>query len=75
MWYPLQGTCHKIVITKEVFCEEMYRCDDPLVRMIHLHKASVKAWILKLDSLWQLPVTTPGCTLLLYGGFVVVMLA
>ena len=52
----------------------MYRCDNPVVRMIHLRKASVKASILKLDSVQQLPVTTPGCSLLLYRGFVVVMM-
>jgi hypothetical protein len=63
-----------MVITEEVFCEKVYLCDNPVVRMIRLRKASVKASIPKLDSLWQLPVATPGCTLLLYSGFVVVML-
>jgi hypothetical protein len=74
MWYPYKVTRHTLVITNEVFCEKVYRCDNPVVRMISLRKASVKASIPKLDSLWQLPVSTPGCTLLLYSGFVVVML-
>jgi len=74
MWYPFEVTRRTVVITEEVFCEKVYRCDNPVVRMIRLHKASAKASILKLDSLWQLPVTTPGCSLLLYSGFVVVML-